>query len=285
MKHQTDCWIELARKVALLGGEVLKKHVDRIGSLNIKTKSRGDWVSDADRSSEQAIIGFLQNEVPDHAILTEEVGLLKPDKPAPYRWIIDPLDGTTNFLRRFPVWAVSVALEHRPDPQCMWGEIIVGAIYIPPTGELFWAEKGLGAYRDGVRIEIGEGREFGDSLLGTGFPFRTRHLAGQYLKLFSNILPNCADVRRAGAVAVDLCYTAAGIFDGFFELDLAPWDIAAGSLIIREAGGRVANFQGGEDFLTSGDIVAGNPKIFDELVRRVKSYFPQPRLVNKAPTL
>ncbi len=280
---QTGRWLELARQASRVGGNVLKGNLGKVDPRTIIAKKRGDWVSSADKSSEEAIIDLLKKNVPEHDILTEEAGLIRSGKNSDYRWIIDPLDGTTNFLRRFPIWAVSVALEYRPSIETGWGEIITGAIHIPPTGETFWAAKGKGAFRDGERIHVSDGGAFGESLLATGFPFRTRHLAGQYLKLFEYIMPRCADVRRAGAVAVDLCYTAAGIFDGFWELDLAPWDIAAGALIIREAGGRVSNFQGGDDFLSSGDIVAGTPPVFNELLGMVVDYFPVPRDVDKTP--
>ena len=181
------------------------------------------------------------------------------------------------------MWAVSVALEHRPDRKIKWGTIVAGAIHIPPTGETYWAARGSGAYRNGSPLGMGEGRPFQDSLLATGFPFRCREMTDRYVDLFREIFLQCAGVRRAGAVAVDLCYTAAGIFDGFWELDLAPWDIAAGSLIISEAGGCVGDFQGGESYLTTGDITAGNPAIYAKLIEIVKKHFPTPRLVDKSP--
>ncbi len=282
MIPEIEKWIELAREAALEGGDVLKQYIGNVDPTTIEAKRVGDWVSDADRSSETAIIKLLAEKAPGHDILTEETGFIKSADVTEYRWIIDPLDGTTNFLRGFPVWAVSVALEYRPVPVDRWGEVIAGAIHIPPTGETFWAGKNIGAFVNGKPIHVSVGRSFQESLLATGFPFRTRELAGQYLKLFGDILPRCADVRRAGAVAIDLCYTAAGIFDGFCELDLAPWDIAAGALIIKEAGGQVSNFQGGEDFLTTGDIVATNQSIFGELIETVRRYFPAPRSVDKA---
>ncbi|MDP8239150.1 MAG: inositol monophosphatase family protein [Candidatus Hatepunaea meridiana] len=276
-------WVDLAIEAAKLGGKILKGFVGKVNPASIETKSVGDWVSDADKSSEAAIISLLNQKAPGHDILAEEAGSIKAKSNSAYRWIIDPLDGTTNFLRRFPVWAVSVALEYRSDPKERWGEIIAGAIHIPPTGETFWAGKGNGAFVDGKPIKVDEGRPFQESLLATGFPFRSRELGEKYIKLLGEILPRCADVRRAGAVAVDLCYTAGGIFDGFWELDLAPWDIAAGALIISEAGGKVSNFQGGEDFLSTGDIVAGNPLVFNELLKMVSNHFPTERNVNKAP--
>ncbi|MCF7811646.1 inositol monophosphatase [bacterium] len=276
-------WLDLAVEAALLGGNILKQYSGKTDSSTIITKNRGDWVSEADKASENAIVALLKQKAPEHQILTEEAGWIRSDTDSLYRWIIDPLDGTTNFLRNLPIWAVSVALERRRKLTDRWGEIIAGAIYIPPTEELFKAGKGFGAFRNGKQINVSKGRVFRDSLLATGFPFRTRQLAEEYLNLFGKILMNCGDVRRPGAVAIDLCYLAVGIFDGFWELDLAPWDIAAGSLIISEAGGNFSNFQGGEDILSSGDIVAGNPELFPELLAMVSGSFPEPRDVNKAP--
>ena len=274
---------ELAIEAAQLGGKVLRKYAGNLDCYSIEEKRMGDWVSEADKESETAIVRLLSERTTGHHILTEETGLIESNKSSKYRWIIDPLDGTTNFIRGFPVWAVSVALEYRPDNNARWGEIVAGAIHIPPTGETFHACKGCGAYVNGKKLNVTKGRSLRDSLLATGFPFRTRDLADKYIALFGDILSRCGDVRRAGAVAIDLSYLAGGIFDGFWELDLGPWDVAAGGLIITEAGGRVANFQGGSDYLTTGDIIAGNPTIFDELVRTIKRYFPVPREVDKAP--
>ncbi len=276
-------WMEIAVETAHVGGRILLEHYGRVDPASIHPKRLGDWVSAADQASESAIIEHLKRAAPGHDILTEETGLITGDASSPFRWIIDPLDGTTNFLRHFPVWAVSVALEARDDLALKWGTIVAGAIHIPPLNQTYWAGSNCGAFCDGRRISIGPGRPFDECLLATGFPFRTRELIDSYTELFAKLLKLCADVRRPGAVAVDLCNVAAGTFDGFWELDLAPWDIAAGSLIIKEAGGMVSNFQGGDDFLTSGDIIAGHPKIFPQLVRLVRESFPRPRGVDKAP--
>jgi len=275
-------WIRIAIEAAHIGGEVLLKYFGKVDANTIETKRVGDWVSEADKASEQAIIDFLTREVPTHDILTEEAGSIHRVSKGKCRWIIDPLDGTTNFLRGFPIWAVSVALEDRSDPALKWGPIIAGAIHIPYLNETFWASTGSGAFRNGKRIRVGSAKPFNECLLGTGFPFRTRHLVGKYVELLGEILEKSADARRPGAVAVDLCYVAAGIFDGFWELDLAPWDIAAGSLIIREAGGIVGDFQGENDFLTTGDIVAGHQGLYSELLGIVKKYFPEKRDVDKS---
>lgn len=276
-EHYTTIAIEAAK----LGGRVLQEYYGKVAAESVQAKQVGDWVSSADKASERAIIDFLRKETPDHNILTEEAGYITGSPHSESRWIIDPLDGTTNFLRGFPVWAVSIALEQRPDPASKWGSIVSGAIYIPQWDDAYWASLNQGAFRNGTRLELSEGRSFSESLLGTGFPFRTRELVVPYCELFSRILTQCADVRRAGAVAIDLCMVATGVFDGFWELDLAPWDIAAGGLIIREAGGQTCNFQGGEDFLTTGDIIAGHPAIMPHLKNMVKEAFPEARKVDK----
>ncbi len=280
-------WAMIAVEAAEIGGKLLQHYFRHVDEASIVAKQSNDWVSEADRASERAIIELLSSRAPDHAIFTEEAGYLPPKAaPSPYCWIIDPLDGTTNFLRGFPIWAVSVALEYRPDPRMRWGRIIAGAVSVPPTSEIFWAAEGEGAYRNGNRIRISSGHPLAQSLLATGFPFRVPHLMNEHFALFADLLSRCADIRRPGAAAVDLCYTALGVFDGFWELDLYPWDVAAGGLIIKEAGGKVSGFQGGEDYLTNGDIVAGNEMIFGDLSEAILKHFqhlPLPRPVDKSP--
>ncbi len=258
------------------------KYLGGVREKSIIAKGLGDWVSEADLASEKAIIAYLSEAAPNDEILTEETGLIKQRKSTNYRWIIDPLDGTTNFLRGFPIWAVSVAVE-KMNHNAKWGTIIAGAITIPQQQEIYSASKGNGAFRNDIRLTKLTPRNLNTCLFATGFPFRTRDLIAEYSKLLADVLLQSADVRRPGAVAVDLCYVAAGIFDGFWELDLAPWDIAAGSLIIREAGGIVGDFQGQDDFLTTGDIVAGESNAYGELLKMVKQYFPTKRSVDKYP--
>ena len=269
--------LDLAVESAELGGRILKEQFGKVADSDIEAKMAGDWVSIADKSSESAIIALFSETTPDYDILTEEKGSISRRKPSEYRWIVDPLDGTTNYLHHLPVWAVSVGLEQRDPIAGGWGTIVAGAVHIPPTGETFTAVKGEGAYRNGRRINPRTPRSFRDSLLGTGFPFRRREYLPRYLALFKEIFENCADVRRAGAVAVDLCHTAAGDLDGFWELGLSPWDIAAGSLIIAEAGGSIGDFQGGNEYLSSGDVIAGNAETYPLLVQIVRKHFPEPR--------
>ncbi len=276
---------KIAVQAARLGGEILMKYFGNVDAKSITTKQVGDWVSEADRASEDRIIKYLREIVPEHDILTEERGHVPPkvsSEICPYRWIIDPLDGTTNFLRGFPLWAISVGLEKRSANLGNWGEIVAGAVFIPVLDDMFHAEKSHGAYRNGEKITVNASRKFNEGLIGTGFPFRTRHLIDPYTKILAEFLLSSADVRRPGAAAVDLCFVAAGIYDGFWELDLAPWDIAAGSLIIREAGGKVGNFQGGADFLTTGDIVAASENFYAPMLDVTKRYFPEERNVDKS---
>lgn len=280
--YKYDSYASTAVKLAHLGGEVLLKYFKNINQGTIESKGIGDWVSEADRASEDAIVDYLAREMPTHDILTEERAQIVRGEGSEFRWIIDPLDGTTNYLRGFPIWAVSVALEQRMPSPKKWGSIVAGSVYIPILDETFHSAKGSGAFLNGKPINVSHGREFNECLFGTGFPFRNRKLVPEYSRLLCEVLEKSADVRRPGAAAVDLCYVAAGILDGFWELDLAPWDTAAGSLIIKEAGGLVSNFQGGDDFLSSGDIVAGSPTIFSPLLETVTRYFPQARDVDKS---
>jgi len=272
----------IAAEASEIGGSILLEYFGSVRKKSIIAKGIGDWVSEADLASEKAIVDYLGEVAPNDEIITEETGHIKPDTIPKYRWIIDPLDGTTNFLRGFPIWAVSVAVE-KLNPTGRWGPILAGAINIPSQHEIFNASVGNGAYRNGDKLSQLLPRILNECLFATGFPFRTRELIPDYSKLLADVLLRSADVRRPGAVAVDLCYVAAGIFDGFWELDLAPWDIAAGALIIREAGGTVGDFQGEDDFLTTGDIIAGQTDSYGELLSMIKNYFPTKRKVDKFP--
>lgn len=284
MKQQDNLhWEEIAREAAVIGGQVLLDYFGRVSFKSIIAKHPGDWVSEADKGSEKAILEYLADVAPSHKILTEEAGVINNESGSEFRWIIDPLDGTTNYLRGFPIWAVSVALEYKENPQDKWGNIIAGAVYVPLLSEVFVASRGNGAKRNNVLISPERNdRPFKDCLLATGFPFRTRKAIGPYNSLFGEVLGNCADVRRPGAVAVDFCYTATNIFDAFWELDLAPWDIAAGALIMEESGVVVSDFQGSNDYLTTGDIVAGTDNIHKGLLELVIKHFPTKRDVDKS---
>lgn len=280
-------WRDLAKiacRAAQLGATILKEWFGKVNPASIEQKRVNDWVSSADRSSEEAIINFLSRQTPEMSIYTEEKGFIGSKQESKGCWLIDPLDGTTNFIRGFPVWAVSVGLEWERPTGAKWGEIVAGAIAIPSFREVFYAVKEGGAYRNEERLPIlTHSRNYSSALLCTGFPFRSPDYRESYLGMFGEVMKVCANIRRPGAVAIDLCYTALGAFDGFWELDLSPWDLAAGILIIRETGGNVFNFQGGEDVLTTGDIIAGRPPVLNLLQELVSKYFPSPRVVDKTP--
>lgn len=255
-------FLETAVRAARLAGEVISSHLGRAKEIDMKQAS--DFVTDIDRRSEELIISTIKESFPTHSFLAEES--LK-EEAIGYRWIIDPLDGTTNFIHTYPVFSVSIALEHM-------GEVILGVIYDPMRNELFSAEIGRGASLNGLPVKVSQVARMRDALITTGFPFRGKKIIDDYLRLFKSVFLRVSDLRRAGSAALDLAYLASGRCDGFFEAGLGPWDIAAGALIIREAGGMITDFDGGPGYLSTGNIVAGNPAIHGELLAEVKKVFP-----------
>jgi myo-inositol-1(or 4)-monophosphatase len=248
--------LNVAVMAAHRGGDTLIRSLKKLDSLQVEEKGRNDFVSEADRIAERAVIGTIRKHYPDHAILAEESGA---DGDSDHLWVIDPLDGTTNFLHGFPVFAVSVAL-------LIKGRMEHAAVYDPMRQELFSASRGQGAQLDGRRIRVSKCKTLDRALIGTGFPFREAGLGlGPYLDMFSKALQNTAGVRRPGAAALDLCYVAAGRLDAFWETGLSKWDLAGGALIIREAGGIVSGLDGSEDFLDSGHVLAGTPKVYQAI--------------------
>lgn len=237
-------------------GDFIVQCMDRMQSYTITEKSRNDFVSGVDRHAEQIIIDVLSKAYPDHAILAEESGAQGDSE---YRWIIDPLDGTTNYLHGFPQFAISVALEHK-------GVLDQGIVYDPLRQELFTASRGEGAYLDDRRIRVSRRNTLDGALIGTGFPFRSLNRLDTYLEIFRRLTAVTAGIRRPGAASLDLAYVAAGRLDGFWEYGLEQWDIAAGALLIREAGGYISDMDSGTPKLESGSVVAGNPAIHDLLV-------------------
>ncbi len=211
------------------------------------------------------IIETLLTAYPGHAILAEESGRAHGAKHSDYLWIIDPLDGTTNFIHGFPVYAVSIALAFR-------GKIEQAVVYDPARNDLFFASKGRGAFLNDRRLRVSKRIRLAESLIGTGFPFRKGDNFHRYIEMFEQVMQHCAGVRRPGAAALDLCYVAAGWYDGFFETGLHPWDVAAGSLMITEAGGLIGNFTGDADFLYQREAVAGTPKVYGQLVQLLAPY-------------
>jgi myo-inositol-1(or 4)-monophosphatase len=256
-------YVDVAMKVARTAGQYLLEHMGKIAGENIDEKGRNDFVTFVDHQSEKLIVDEIHLHFPSHKILAEEGS--EGSTTGDYRWIIDPLDGTKNFIHDIPIFSISIALEYQ-------SQLMLGVIYDPVHDELFSAETGNGAYLNGKKIQV-SARDFPESLLATGFPHKYKRFLPQYLLCFEEIFLNCSGIRRCGSAAIDLCYTAVGKFDGFWELGLSVWDMAAGSLIIREAGGLVSDFQGGESYLESGFIVAGNAKVHQKILEITKNFF------------
>jgi len=242
-------------------GKIILRFVDRLDRVTVTLKSRNDWVTEVDRLSEQEIIQVLRKAYPQHGILAEESGAEAGNE---FCWIIDPLDGTGNFVHGFPHFSVSIGLQYK-------GELVLGVVYDPIRQELFTASKGHGAQLNNHRIRVSETPRLSQALIGTGFPFKNLAYLPEYLSIFAAIFPKASDVRRAGSAALDLAYVAAGRLDGFWEASLKPWDLAAGIVLIREAGGLSSNFDGQMDCLTRGDVLAGNPKIYKRLLEVIQS--------------
>jgi myo-inositol-1(or 4)-monophosphatase len=257
--------LNIAVKAARAAGSVINRAALDLEVLKVGSKGPNDFVSEVDRNAEAVIIQTLLEAYPGHGILAEESGREHGAKNSEYVWIIDPLDGTTNFLHGFPVYAVSIALAHR-------GQVQQAVVYDPTRNDLFFASKGRGAFLNDRRLRVSKRTRLADSLIGTGFPFRKGDNFKRYVKMFETVMQSCAGLRRPGAAALDLCYVAAGYYDGFFETGLNPWDVAAGSLIITEAGGLIGNFTGDSDYLYQREVVAGNPKVFGQMVQILSPY-------------
>ena len=251
--------LNIAIKAARAAGAVINRASLDLERIGISTKAPNDFVTEVDQAAEAVIIDTLLTAYPGHGILAEESGRSRGAKDSDYVWIIDPLDGTTNFIHGFPVYAVSIALSFR-------GQIQQAVVYDPARNDLFYASKGKGAYLNDRRIRVSKRARMAESLIGTGFPFRRGDNFQRYLKMFELLMPLCAGLRRPGAASLDLCYVAAGYYEGFFETGLSPWDVAAGALMITEAGGLIGNFTGEADFLHQREVVAGNPRIYGQLV-------------------
>jgi len=258
--------LNTAIKAARRAGTIINRASFDVSLLKITRKQHNDFVTEVDKAAEDTIIEVLKSAYPDHAILAEESGPsanLHDDNENV--WIIDPLDGTTNFIHGFPQYCISIALQQR-------GQITQAVIYDPTRNDLFTASRGAGAYLNEKRIRVTRRDRIADALIGTGFPFRDMAGLDEYMKMFRIMTENCAGLRRPGAAALDLAYVAAGRLDGFFEKGLKPWDIAAGSLLVTEAGGIVGTFNGEADYLHKGDVLAGNPKIFSQQVKLLSEF-------------
>lgn len=254
--------IEAAQSAARIGADVLLNYWRSLGKEDADLKARNDWVSRADRESEQAIISFLSAQFPGDSFLAEEGGTSPTSTSEDRTWVIDPLDGTSNYLQHFPVWSVSIALREH-------GEVTTAVIYEPLHDSMFSAERGSGAWRDGERMRISSHSGLEGSFLATGFPFRAQKFVNTYSSIFQEVIRQAKGVRRAGSAALDLAYTAAGVFDGFFEMHLAPWDVAAGALLVAEAGGVVTDFSGGDRFWQRGNILGASPGVHAALLELI----------------
>ncbi|HHB13327.1 MAG TPA: inositol monophosphatase [Chromatiales bacterium] len=259
-------YVNIATQAARDAGRIILRYSNRLDAIAVESKARNDFVSEVDRAAEQTIIQRIRRAYPRHAILAEESGHRGGGE---FEWIIDPLDGTTNYLHGIPHYAVSIALRHR-------GELKMGVIYDPFKEELFCAARGEGATLNNRRIRVSRRRSLSGALLGTGIPFRPNQNLDLYLETLKALIPDTAGVRRAGSAALDLAYVAAGRFDGFWEFKLHPWDMAAGVVLIREAGGLVGDLQGGQNFLKTGDILAAPPRIFQQMVGILRPLLPRP---------
>ena len=257
--------LNIAVRAARRAGEIILRGLEQRGQLKVDVKGHNDFVSEVDRRAEAAIIEVLQNAYPDHGFLAEESGA--QGKKKAHQWIIDPLDGTTNFLHGHPQFAVSIGLQHQ-------GRLEHAVIYDPLRDELYTASRGGGAYLNDRRIRVSTMSSLDGALLGTGFPFKDEGILEIYLETFRALFTRAAGIRRAGSAALDLAYVAAGRLDGFWEFRLKPWDIAAGALLIQEAGGLVSDIHGNPEYMHSGHVVAGNPKLFKHLLKTLKECIP-----------
>lgn len=258
--------LNMAIKAAYEAGDIIARSADRIDQLQIENKDKNDFVTEIDRAAENAIIGLLKKSYPDHAFLGEESGKHEGAKDAStqYQWIIDPLDGTTNFLYGIPHYAVSIALKKD-------GKLDQAVIYDPIKDDLFYASRGGGAFLNNRRMRVSKRLSLENALLTTGVPYRPDQdeLVDKYFQTMKALIVNTAGVRRPGAASLDLAYVAAGRYDGFWEFGLHEWDIAAGVLLVQEAGGLVGDLNGGDSHFATGDIVAASPKVFKDMIKRL----------------
>jgi myo-inositol-1(or 4)-monophosphatase len=257
--------LNIAIRAARRAGDLIVRNVDRVPSLDVRSKSRNDFVSEIDQAAERDIIETIRRSHPDHGFLGEESGRSGGDE---FIWIIDPLDGTTNFLHGFPTFAVSLACEYR-------GRLEHGVIYDPMRQELFTTSRGDGAQLDGKRIRVSKQAGLEGALIGTGFPYRANaRWIDEYLAMLKAVMQQTAGIRRPGAASLDLAYVAAGRIDGFWEIGLNAWDTAAGTLLITEAGGHIGTLSGGE-YRQGGNVIAGTPKVYEALVEALRPFVPE----------
>lgn len=258
MKAQLNIAIQAARA----GGKIILQHSDRPDTLKINEKRQNDFVTNIDYQSERAILEVIHKHYPNHAILAEETGKLGENE-SDYEWIIDPLDGTKNYIHSFPHYAVSIALKYK-------GVLTVGVVYDPLREELFTASRGDGAYLNSKRLRVSQHRSLSGALIGTGFSCHHPATIGPSIHILRSLLEARGSIRRAGSAALDLAYIAAGRLDGFWEFSLKPWDIAAGILLITEAGGLLTDCEGGENYWETGNVLTGTPPVFKQMLSHLR---------------
>ncbi len=254
-----------AIRAARKAGDIINRNIDRVNEIRVGSKGPHDFVTEIDQRAEAAIVEIIQRAYPEHGILAEEGTRIESQD---YEWIIDPLDGTTNFIHAVPSLAVSIGVRRQ-------NRLEHAVVYDPLRNELFTASRGGGAHLNDRRLRVSQRRDLDDSLIATGFPFRDFSYLDEYLAIFKNLMQKTAGLRRAGSAALDLAYVAAGRYDGFWEFHLKPWDVAAGALLIQEAGGLATDFHGEQDFLQSGNIVAGNLRVHALLLQHIQKELPR----------
>ncbi|MEX9891220.1 inositol-1-monophosphatase [Providencia rettgeri] len=254
--------LNIAIRAARKAGNHIAKNYEMPSNIKVTQKGTNDFVTNVDQESEQLIIEIIRKSYPDHTIITEESGELI-GKDDDIQWVIDPLDGTTNFTKRLPHFSVSIAVRVK-------GRTEVAVVYDPMRNELFSAVRGQGAQLNGYRIRIDEKRDLDGAIVATGFPFKQKQHAAVYMNIMTAMFDKCADFRRTGSAALDLCYVASGRVDAFFEIGLKPWDFLGGELIMREAGGIMTDFIGGHNYIASGNLVAGSPRVVRDILSVMK---------------
>ncbi len=257
--------INIAVRAARSAGNILLRYYEHTDSLTVTEKRKNEFVSEVDKAAEQAIIEVLQKSYPDHSILGEETGSHKGND---YQWVIDPLDGTTNYLHGQPQFSISIALKYQ-------GQLEHGIVYDPLREEMFSASRGSGAFLNDRRIRVTQRKGLDGALIGTGFPYRDHSHLDAYMSMFRDMITDTAGIRRPGSAALDFAYVAAGRLDGFWELGLSEWDFAAGALLVREAGGTVTDIGGGERFLESGNVIAGGLKTHAAMLQLIKPHLTE----------
>ncbi|NDJ56799.1 inositol-1-monophosphatase [Enterobacteriaceae bacterium 4M9] len=254
--------LNIAVRAARKAGNLIARNYETPDAVETSQKGSNDFVTNVDKGAESLIVETIRASYPQHTIITEESGELAGEDQD-VQWVIDPLDGTTNFIKRLPHFAVSIAVRVK-------GRTEVAVVYDPMRNELFTATRGQGAQLNGYRLRGSNSRDLDGTILATGFPFKAKQHSDSYMKIVSKLFTRCADFRRTGSAALDLAYVAAGRVDGFFEIGLRPWDFAGGELLVREAGGLVCDFTGGHNYLSTGNIVAGNPRVVKNMLAEMR---------------